>query len=125
MENLWWMTTDPKWTEGLKEKLQDKEVFITIRFGDKWFHKVKPWDKVKISVTDDPADPTQTFLGEAKVLVTNKGTIGELRAAGNATLEKNIGAKNWDQAKADIQKVYSHENVTEDSIITIIELHGV
>ncbi len=124
MENLWWLTTDPKWTDGLQEKLMNKEEFLTFRLGAKWFRNLNPWDVVNISVTDDPKNPSKRHLGQAEVLVTIKDTIRNLRNSGTAMLYNNIGAKDWDQVLKDMKEVYGENKVTEDSVVTAIELRG-
>jgi len=122
MHNLSWLATEPKWTDGLLEKIDEKEDFITIRLGINWFNKVQPWDMVNISITVDINEPSKICLGQAEVLITIVDTIRSLRESGTALLFNNIGAKNWDEVLKDMKKIYGEDKVTENSTISVIEL---
>ena len=115
-----WYGENEQLTEGLNEKLTDKkDSFITIRLGNKYANLLNPGDEVAISVSDNPENPN--IVGFAKVGVIKKAILIDLQIQ-EESLEKNIGAKNWDQVLHDMRSVYGHNRVSEFSTITVIEL---
>jgi hypothetical protein len=91
--------------------------FKTIRLGAKWGSILVPDMIVEITI-GNPNEKIET-LGECDVCSVMKTKIMWLRSD---DLVQNIGAKTQQGILSSMQKVYAPQQVSMDSIVTVIEL---
>lgn len=92
-------------------------IFITVRFGPKWADKLRPEQRINISVSDNPLKPK--IIGHARVLSVSKKLMTHIT---NRELRKNIGAKSVLQVHDDLATVYKKKKVSLISVVSVIEL---
>ena len=88
-------------------------IFRTIRLGTKYADSLNPNDLFAICIDNNP-------IGNAQVISIIKGILGVLKEQ-DEDLERNMGAKDWDQVLRDMQQVYGRDKVDSSSVITIID----
>lgn len=112
-----WLGKNPAWSKGLVDAVNGRRVFLTIRHGGKEALAFVPGDIVWICIDD-------TRIGQAKILALHRGPLGYFKTYYRSLLERNIGAKDWDQVFYDMREVYGRDMIGEDSIVSIIEMKG-
>ena len=122
-----WLAKNKRLTKGLRElfetKIKQDEnplTFVTMRLGTKWADRLSPGDKVAISISNN-VSKNLNVIGYAKVRMVKKCLTYQL-SDDDKDLQKNIGAKTWDQVGADMREVYGVDAFIDSrSVITIIE----
>lgn len=112
-----WLGKNPVWSKGLMDAIKNKQTFLTIRRGDKDALAFFPGDDVEICIDN-------AVVGQAEVIALHRGRISYFKTFYRSLLERNIGAKDWDQVLYDMREVYGQDMISEDSIISIIEMRG-
>lgn len=118
-----WYAKDRRMTRGLEDLFNGRGLpkdFITFRLGPKWADKLRPNQRVAISISDNPQKPK--VVGYARVLSLSKKrmvliSVGELR--------KNIGVKNLLSLLSDTQSVYKPRSVSLHSVVSVIALNPI
>lgn len=112
---------DPNFTRNLREIFKSvsraKEPFKTIRLGDKWANTLSP--DIVVEITIGNLNESAEVIGECAVCSVLKTKIMWLR---EEDLRLNLGAKAKQNVLIAMQKVYAPQQVSMDSIITVIEL---
>jgi protein involved in polysaccharide export with SLBB domain len=95
------------------------ETFVTMRLGSKWTDRLKPGDKVAISVSNDPNNAN--VIGYAGVISVKKVSLLHLS---KNDLKKNIGSKSKDSVHKDMEKIYKRA-IPWDETVSVLELVAV
>lgn len=112
-----WLGKNLAWSKGLMGAIKNKQTFLTIRRGSKDALAFLSGDVVEICIDN-------VVVGQAEVVALHRGPMGYFKTYYRSLLERNVGAKDWDQVLCDMRGVYGQDMISEDSIISIIEMRG-
>ncbi|MFY9461943.1 MAG: hypothetical protein WAP51_01950 [Candidatus Sungiibacteriota bacterium] len=119
-----WHAKNKKLTRGLQQLFSGRKGiklsphFTTLRLGDKWARRLRPGDRVAISISDDPKK--SNIIGYVLVRGTSLNAIPLLR---RRDLRNNIGAKTYMGVLRDMQSVYPpKQEVSLFSIVSVLSL---
>lgn len=115
-----WYAKDKRMVKGLHSLFDGRGLpkdFVTVRLGPKWADKLRPNQKLAISISDNPSKPK--VIGYARVLYVSKKRMVLISGS---ELRKNIGAKDIIVLLDDMQSVYKQRSIYLHSVVSVIAL---